>query len=366
MTLPAAIRTVRWMVWDTGRQAVATKLFWVILAFVGVCTAVCLSVDVSGDEAPQRLDYEVPAVMRRDQVVRLGLEELKKQGTIAEIPDDPNNLPAPTLQKAWEIGKEKCRVDGVRIVSGEVSLGFGAIKVDLARNREDAVKYIQVMLAGYVGDALGVLIALVWTAGFAPSFLDPQQATVLLAKPTRRWLLLLGKYLGVVLFVAGIAAMFVGLTWLSLGIKTGIWTGAYWLAVPLLAVNFAVFYSVSLFLAVWTRNPAVCTFGTVLFWFLCWGMNFAHHGALANPPPNAGAGGLFLMDVGYWLLPKPLDLSGIFFDAIEAEGFAGKVPELANVQKAGQFHGELSVLASLAFATVTVGLAAYELEMTDY
>src|SRR5207237_178155 len=47
MNLPTALRTVRWMVRDTFRQSLATKLFWVMLAVTAVCTLVCLSVDVT-------------------------------------------------------------------------------------------------------------------------------------------------------------------------------------------------------------------------------------------------------------------------------------------------------------------------------
>ena len=48
MSPPSALRTVRWMVRDTFRQAVAAKLAYVMLAVTAVCTLLCLSVGVSG------------------------------------------------------------------------------------------------------------------------------------------------------------------------------------------------------------------------------------------------------------------------------------------------------------------------------
>ena len=64
---------------------------------------------------------------------------------------------------------------------------------------------------------------------------------------------------------------------------------------------------------------------------------------------------------------SPQDLSGIFFDAMQAEGFtAGKAEELKTLQESGRFHPELSVAASCVFAAGTLGLAAYEFEMTEY
>jgi ABC-type transport system involved in multi-copper enzyme maturation permease subunit len=322
------------MVRDTLRQSVATKLFWVMLATTVVATVVCLSVSVTGDAAPTRLDYEVPAVLPKGEVDRLG--------------------------------SEKVRADGVRVVSGEMTIGFGAMRVPVGRNREDSVRLIQLWLVAAVADTVGVLLALLWTAGFLPTFLEPQSATVLLAKPASRWAVLLGKYVGVVLFVGLNAALFVGSTWLALGVRTGVYAEDYWLAVPLLIFNFGVFYAVSAFLAVWTRSAVASAFGTLLFWLACWAMNYTHLRLAAYPVDGLGPVAQALLDIGYWTLPKPLDLAGIFHDTMRADGFVAGVDELRLAREAGRFSPELSVLASGGFAVVTLALTAHEFEMTDY
>jgi hypothetical protein len=334
MNLPDAIRTVRWMVRDTLRQSVATKLFWVMLAATAVATAVCLSVDVTGEATPPRHPDEIPAVLPKAEADKL----------------DP----------------AKVRNDGVRVVSGELTVGFGAVRVPVGRNTEDSVRLIQLWLAAAVADTAGVLLALLWTAGFLPTFLEPQSATVLLAKPAPRWSVLLGKYLGVVLFVGLHAALFIAATWLALGVKTGVFCTEYWLAVPLLVFNFGVFYAVSAFLAVWTRSTVASAFGTLLFWLVCWAMNYTHLRLAAYPIDGLAPMSQLLLDIGYWTLPKPLDLAGIFHDAMRADGFVMKVDELQRAQDAGRFSPELSMLASGGFAAATLGLAAYEFEMTDY
>lgn len=472
MNLPAAIQTVRWMVWDTFRQAVASRLLWVTSVVTVVCAAVCFSVQVYGDEQRFMTEEEVRAALKPEDVRRLGLEVLVRNEVIGGIPYDTDSLTLKLRAKAIDAGRketqspewksrnryamllgldmlveqkkvtniplditllpvdarkeafllgmrkldetknagltdplllqlgietlrtdeaefaalqvddkkltpeirdmafiegmDRAKKDGVRVISGEVSFGWGTMTTKLGRNREDAVRHLQVWMATLVGEAAGILLALLWTAGFLPGFLEPHSATVLLAKPAPRWAILWGKYVGVVLFVAILAFVFIGATWIGLGTSTGVWSGAYWLAVPLLVLNFAIFYAVSAFLAVWTRNGVVCAFGTLLFWLVCWAMNFAHHKAIANPMDAYGPGALMLLDVGYWVLPKPLDMSAVFFDAIRAEGFAGKVPELQKVQDAGKFYPELSIAASIAFAAGVLGLASYEFKMTDY
>jgi ABC-type transport system involved in multi-copper enzyme maturation permease subunit len=331
---PTAIRTVRWMVRDTFRQSLSTKLFWVMLGITVVCSVFCLGVSVA---APPERDVhpdELPLYISKAEAERLGPEKVKESG--------------------------------LRVVDGEVSLGFGLFKFDIGKHRTDSVKLIQLWLAGVLADTVGVLLALLWTAGFLPTFLEPGAVTVLLAKPVPRWSLLLGKYLGVVLFVALHAVLFVGGTWLGLGFATGVWDGSYWFAVPLLVVNFAVFYAFSSFLAVWTRSTVVAVFGTLLFWILCWAMNFTHHRVLATQTQGLSASAGVLVDAGYWVLPKPLDMSGMFFDAMQARSYSTPVPELEAVKKMGKFYPELSVLTSLGFALGILALAAYEFRKMDY
>jgi len=328
--LPTAIRTVRWMVRDTFRQSLATRLFWVMLGLTVLCTAFCLGITVTGDE--QR---------------SLHPDELK--------------LYVPKSQATPEV-----KAEGIRVAGGTVSLGFGLFEFDVTKNRTDSVKLIQLWLAGILADTAGVLLALLWTAGFLPGFLEPHAVTVLLAKPAPRWSILAGKYVGVVLFVALQSILFVSGTWFAMGIATGVWDGAYWFAVPLLVVNFAVFYAFSAMLAVVTRSTVVSVFGTLLFWILCWAMNFTHHRIVGFDVPGLTPMAAFLIDAGYWILPKPLDLSGIFFEAMNAKDYSVPVPELAKVQEKGAFHPELSVVASLLFAVGLLALAAYEFRTMDY
>ncbi|HYH65613.1 MAG TPA: ABC transporter permease subunit, partial [Urbifossiella sp.] len=267
---PDAIRTVRWMVRDTFRQSVATKLFWAMLGLTLLCAAFCFGITVEG--APER-------------------------------PRHPAELPTylPKGQKSPEVVAE-----GVRVAEGKVTLGYGLFEYPVTKNKTDSVSVILIWLAGVVADTVGVLLALLWTAGFLPTFLEPAAVTVLLAKPAPRWAVLAGKYVGVVLFVALQSMLFVGATWVATGAATGVWDGTYWFAVPLLVVNFAVFYAVSALLAVCTRSTVVSVFGTLLFWLLCWAMNFTHHKLAEEDVPGRTRAASVLVQAGYWTLPKPL------------------------------------------------------------
>ncbi|HZT80783.1 MAG TPA: hypothetical protein VFA26_11195, partial [Gemmataceae bacterium] len=139
------------------------------------------------------------------------------------------------------------------------------------------------------------------------------------------------------------------------------------LCLPVLLLHFAIFYSVSALIAVCTRSTAACVFGSVLFWLLCWGMNYGRHAAMAAPEVESASPALMaLVEAGYWLLPKPADFGILLFDALGAGDCFGQLPEFQAAQDRGAFRPELAVPSSLAFAVVTLALAGWQFALTDY
>lgn len=250
---------------------------------------------------------------------------------------------------------------------GELTLGFGAVRVLAGESPSDAVRGLQFFLAGGVADSAGLLLALIWTAGFLPGFLEPSAAAVLLTKPVPRWCLILGKYLGVLAFLTVQALAFVAGTYLALGVSTGAWDPCYLLAFPVLVLHFAIFFSFSSFLAVFTRSPVVCVFGSLLFWLVCWGVNLGRLQLVAIPQQEEMTTSLQgASEVGYWVLPKPADLGLLLAQAMHAESFLGPADLLRAAQSQGAFHPLLSVLSSLTFAACLLILTIYEFNTREY
>ncbi|HEV3443418.1 MAG TPA: hypothetical protein VG099_02190 [Gemmataceae bacterium] len=338
MNLPTAILTIRWMTWDTFRQARASGILWLMLGISVLCTIFCVSASVHGDRPLQNPDGPTEFLPRGD----------------------------PAASNPAKLNRQ-----GVEVVHGELRLAFGAVRLPQGRDAEDTVRFLHVILAGGVADALDLLLCLTWTAGFLPMFLEPGAAGVLLAKPVPRWWLLAGKYFGVLMFVGFQGLVFVGGTWAALGVATGLWLPEYLMCIPLLVLHFAVMYSVSALLAVCTRSTVACVFGSILFWLLCWGLNYGRHMLVAMPALNAEttpfpAAFLSLVDVLYWILPKPADFSMLLQSALHAADHFGAVPVFDAVQQSGAFHAELSLVSSFAFAVVMLAAAARQLATTDY
>jgi len=330
------LNTLGWLVADTFRQARSAGILAVLLVISLLSIAVCATISVEG------------------------LDALAINGEQADF------LPR---HDAEALDPAKLEQSGVTVARGTLSLAFGAIQVPLARDSGKAIRFLELLLAAGVADTLGLMLTLIWTAGFLPGFLDPRSISVLLAKPAPRWVLILGKYLGVLAFVACYALLFVGGTWAAIGLRTGFWETTYLLSIPLLMLHFSIFFVFSVLLAVSTRSTVVCVFGSLVFWCVAWSVNFGRHAfftstdmvhdSLRSPLLST------VIDFGYWILPKPADLGVLLCDALGAEDHFGTVLDPAALAANG-FSMTLSVISSLAFAAVVLLASIRSFGKMDY
>jgi ABC-type transport system involved in multi-copper enzyme maturation permease subunit len=357
---------IQQLIRDTFRQASASGISWMMLAVTAICAVLCLSVSVSGDAAiyaENEPGYFLPPTSQRAVASSVVLVLAGSQ------PLETATLTGAAGTKVWfafETNPALARREGIETISGQMTLAFGAIAIPVGRERSDSVHFLELLLAGGIAGTFGVLLALVWSAGFVPTFLEPQAASVLLSKPIARWQLLLGKYLGVLTFVGSQVLLFVGLTWFALGLRTGVWDVSYWWCVPLLLLQFAIFYSFSLLLGVLTRSTVACVFGSLLFWLVAWGINYGTimaHGAMDNQSLSSGT--RVLADVSYWISPKPIDAGLMLYDALGAK--QEEKPEVFRLLAAWKsFSPQISIISSLLITAVFLALAAHELNAKDY
>ena len=134
---------------------------------------------------------------------------------------------------------------------------FGMLLDDTEIQAVDVALRPLLKIAAYLIFYFGLVFGIVSTADFAPSLLSPGRIEHLLAQPVRRWELLVGTFLGVMV-LAFCASLYgaVGLT-LILGVKAGLWTWGLILAALLAAVNFCAVYAAMLTSALFARSAAV-------------------------------------------------------------------------------------------------------------
>jgi hypothetical protein len=239
-------------------------------------------------------------------------------------------------------------------------------QVALPTKLDLAVREFQFHLAWAIGDVLGVFVTLLATAAFLPTFLDPAAVTVLLAKPASRGRLLLGRFLGMTLFVVLFAGLFVACTAIAIGVKTGVWVEGYWIAWPLLVIQFIAFAAGGALIAVSTRSTVAVMIGTILFALISWGISFGKHFFAAVQIDEARPEFGRLVDYVYWILPKPTDFSLMLHQAMGASTEQMGRIGLKPILERGLYSPSWAVASTLAVAAVLLGMAVYELNHQDY
>ena len=350
MRVLRSIALLNQLIQDTFRQALASGICWMILVVTAICVAFCASVNVSGDVSLQGGDEPV-----------LFLPQTPAHAVV------PSAGVGQDARLSLQTNPDLARREGIETISGRMTLAFGAVSFPVSRERGAAVHFLELILAGGIAGTFGLLLTLVWTAGFVPTFLEPGAASVLLAKPIPRWQLLVGKYLGVLAFVGFHLVIFVVLTWLALGVRTRVWDVTYWWAIPLLLIQFAIFYSFSVLLAVISRSTVACVFGSVLFWLLAWGINYGSIMARHNPEPRyLPSSTVTLAQASYWITPKPIDAGLILFNALNANEHFEKPSVFELLESGHAFSPQLSIMSSLVVTAVLLALSAHEFRTADY
>lgn len=117
------------------------------------------------------------------------------------------------------------------------------------------------------------ILALISTASIIPDFIASGSIEMTLSKPISRKRLFLSKYFTGLLFVALQVIVFTGACFLVIGIRGDSWEWTIWLAVPIVLLFFSYLYSVCTLMGLLTRSTIAALLLTLLFWFICWGVN---------------------------------------------------------------------------------------------
>jgi len=128
------------------------------------------------------------------------------------------------------------------------------------------VLILQKLLTTGLGGSVLLLISVVVTAAFVPNMIRKGTLELLLVRPLPRWVLLVMKYVGALLFVTVLLGLLVGAGWLITGILAGIWSPGILLALPSLILFFALLLAVSVCVGVLTRSAVAAMLVTVTYW----------------------------------------------------------------------------------------------------
>ncbi len=178
--------------------------------------------------------------------------------------------------------------------------------------------------------------------------------------------MLMGRIIGVLAFVTLHSTLFVAATAIAVGVRTGVWLPAFWIALPLLLVQFFAFFGFSTLIAVSTHSTVAAMLAGIVFWIISWGIGIGRH--LLTGITLDGAAPAFgrMVDYVYAVLPKPADFSLMLHESlgIAPDGLASV--GLRAVRDQGLYSPTFAVVSSLLLGIALFALAVYELENQDY
>lgn len=168
-----------------------------------------------------------------------------------------------------------------------------------------AVDFVLDLILG----SIGIILAIVATAGFFPAMMERGAIEVLLSKPLSRPKLFLGKYIGSMAFIAFQAAAFVLLTFLVVGLRWKVWIPGYLLAIPLVVLLFSYIYCISALVAVLTRSTVAAVLVSLGAWAAFAGVQNAADLFYVEPTFQQYERAYNAVKIARWIVPKTQDIA---------------------------------------------------------
>jgi ABC-type transport system involved in multi-copper enzyme maturation permease subunit len=272
---------------------------------------------------------------------------------------------------------EGSKINDIRDWDYEPKIFFSIPMSFFPTSLNGAVYWIEDRLVNRFGAWIGILAGIVITAFFIPNMLRKGTIDLLLAKPVRRWSLLLYKYVGGLSFVFLNTAFVVCGLWLVLGLRSGIWAPGFLVSIFAITFFFAILYAVSTFFAVLTRSPIVSILMTVVVWLFLFVVGIVHQFVDAQrqlermpevslSEPIGDKWWAKAIDAVHFVLPRTNDLDVLTTQFIshslltEAERKARGINESVTLS-----WGE-SLTVSAVFVALILGLSCWRFTVKDY
>jgi ABC-type transport system involved in multi-copper enzyme maturation permease subunit len=262
----------------------------------------------------------------------------------------------------------QARPDAIRTWPNHLVLFFGAVTWPSDFGVGHVVYFVEKYFVTQLGAGLIMLIGTVVTAFFIPNMLRKGTIDLLISKPIHRWYLLLCKYVGGLSFVVITTAVIVGGVWLALGLRSGLWSRGFLLSIPVLTLEFAVFYALSTLVGVLSRSPILAILTAVAFWFLLFLIGLAL--TLIRPFDEISALPKWVftgVDTARLILPRYYDLDTLNNRVLAHDVLSDDDPWRRDVDKeAEKVSWYPSLAVTFAFIGLMLGLACWRFSVKDY
>jgi ABC-2 type transport system permease protein len=176
-----------------------------------------------------------------------------------------------------------------------------------------------------------VSLFLIMSSSFIPSMLKEGNIDLILSKPVSRAKIILGHFIAGILIVFLSFLIIIGIIWLIISAKTGIWHFSFMLSVFWLTAVFAVLYISVIFFALITKNSVITIVINIFLYFpVTWGL-YTLNIFFNKQTQLMGPIGEFIVKFFYFIFPKPWDIFDIGQNLIKGETVASYMPLYTSV-----------------------------------
>jgi ABC-type transport system involved in multi-copper enzyme maturation permease subunit len=271
-------------------------------------------------------------------------------------------------------------VEDSRLVWGhDYSLLWGAVPLGGGAPL-GIVLFISTVSVLGIGSWVTLMVSIIITAFFIPNMLRKGTVDLLLVRPISRSALLTYKYVGGLTFIfVNTSVAIVGM-WLALGVRSGVWANSFLLMIFVYTFFFAILYAVSALFAVLTRSAVVAILVTCGAWFVFFLVGLLYAIGEGNrmreemahvPPERRTSDNAFfrVMRGVHFVLPRTSDLNqlgnqALLYDFLPRQAL---IREGIRAQMEREpFNWTESIIVSLAFIAVMLGLSCWRFAIKDY
>ena len=175
----------------------------------------------------------------------------------------------------------------------------------------DALLDFELYIVSGIPRFMLLTLFIILVSSFIPSMLREGNLDLLLSKPISRTKIILGHFIAGILFVFVTLLLIIGIIWLIISGKTGIWHFQFLLSIVWLTLVFTIIYSTVILFATLTKSTIFTILINIFLYFpLTWGLYMLNI-LLKNKSEVFGASGEFIVKFFYYLFPKPWDTQDI-------------------------------------------------------
>ncbi|NOT02149.1 MAG: ABC transporter permease [Phycisphaerales bacterium] len=273
--------------------------------------------------------------------------------------------------------------EGVNVLFGtwHIDSEFYAVGSETGRSAIAAtiIKIVFDLSIGWVG----IILALIATAGMVPAMMSPGAVDILVSKPMSRHKLFFGKYVGAMAFVLMQATVFVFLTTFVAGWRWKCWILELLWLIPLTVLLFSYVYGFCALFGVLTRNAMASLLLTLVAWVGVWAPQTLYE-TFVTFEEQIDPDQRYQRAVGAlkWVLPKTQDIpliagklagAALMSDVIATESGTvtdGKKEPTIDPRQAEERLSDVniavSIASSLAFEGVLVAAASILFRRKDF